>query len=308
MTTLLSKSTIYPIILPQKFYKDRYGHPNSLIEMNPSMNIDENQNMVILVRCVNYRKYYNKEFTMFEDESKSKYFMLKGKLREEIPLNMEEFEYQDVIVHKNLPTFFSYWKGIEDIRFVDSETILATVPEFNKNGNPSIYVAKIHENCIHSFVDCQPNEREKNWMPIHGTHTVIYSLSPFLLKEIEKDVFTKVDLSEEIQEIVKPYHGSTNSIPLTSQQQLFLIHSNEKEKTIHRWLLLDTRENTIQVSDEFMFFRHSYIEFPVSLCRDHNRMFVSLGVNDDKAFIVEITIQEVVHMLKGRNNTIESKI
>lgn len=37
-----------------------------------------------------------------------------------------------------------------------------------------------------------------------------------------------------------------------------------------------------------VFLPHSYIEFPCSLVLHEGRLFVSLGVNDDKAFVLEL--------------------
>jgi hypothetical protein len=37
-----------------------------------------------------------------------------------------------------------------------------------------------------------------------------------------------------------------------------------------------------------VFFAHSYIEFPCSLCEYNDTLFVSLGLNDDKAFVLEL--------------------
>jgi hypothetical protein len=56
-------------------------------------------------------------------------------------------------------------------------------------------------------------------------------------------------------------------------------------KTVH--------ESQIDLSKEFVFFAHSYIEFPTNLCLFNNRIFISLGINDIKAFIIEISINEL---------------
>ena len=76
MHIILSKKSIYPIILPQRFYIDRFGNPNAYIETSPSMNIDNKGNVKILVRLINYKQYYNKQSIIYEDLSNSIHFLL----------------------------------------------------------------------------------------------------------------------------------------------------------------------------------------------------------------------------------------
>jgi hypothetical protein len=296
---ILKKTYIYPLLLPQKFYIDMHDKANAYIDMNPSMQIDSAGNIKILVRSVNYRKFQNRRFTMFEHQSDSKYTLLTGKIDEDALLEIDSFDIQDVIRENNLPTYSTYWKGMEDIRFIDSENILVTIPECNKDGNPSIFRAKIENNRIYSFQACKPDITEKNWMPYldeDNNHRVIYSLSPFRIKEIDEDKFIEIKVSEELRNLVDGYHGSTNGIAYDENQILFLIHIN-KERTYHRWLLFDRVTKKVDVSEEFIFFRNVYIEFPVSLCSYNNRIFISLGVNDEKAFIIETSKKIIAYYI-----------
>ena len=102
-----------------------------------------------------------------------------------------------------------------------------------------------------------------------------------------KDVVTTEIINcGELPELVG-YHGSTNGVPYMGDHRLFLIHVN-RERSFHRWLLFHPSKKTVQVSDEFTFFQHSYIEFPVSLCEYAGKLYVSMGVNDEAAYILEI--------------------
>ena len=187
MAFILTKINIHPIIVPQKLYTDRFRNANAYIEMNPSMNIDVNGNVKILVRMVNYKKYSNKQFTLYENYSNSMYVILIGKIEDNKMLDLDKFRVNDVEYNYNIPTYATYWKGMEDIRFIDSNSILVIVPECNKQGNPSIFRAKIENNRIDSFTECKPNNVEKNWMPYinnDGNPYVIYSVYPFLIKNI----------------------------------------------------------------------------------------------------------------------------
>jgi hypothetical protein len=281
-------------------YVDKHNEYNSFFDMNPSMHIDSNGNMKLLVRSVNYRKFYNKVFTMYENYSNSLYVLLSGKINNNDLLNLDDFEIQNISYDYGIPTYPTYWKGIEDIRFINSGSLLAIIPECNENGNPSIFRANIDNNNIHTFICCKPNVIEKNWMPYtdeKGNEMVIYSLNPFKMKQIETDDYTEITFTEEIMKQLENYHGSTNGVSYThlnnsNETILFLIHKNA-DKTYHRWLLFNYKTNEITLSKEFHFFKHSYIEFPVSLAMFNERVFISLGINDDKAFIVETTQESI---------------
>ena len=287
MSQILAKRNIHPIVLPSAFFTDRFGMPNALIDMNPSMYIDTEGNVTILVRRINYRKFHNKQFTIYGQSSNSTYSILTGKL--DNSLNLDLFIVKNLEYVYNRPIFPTYWKGLEDIRFVNQGLVLAIIPECNPRGNPSIFRAALTDNTLHSFTDCLPNNIEKNWMPFidsDNTEKVIYSLSPFRIKSIDTDQFTNIQISELDASLLKGYNGSTNGIRWQDNQILFLIHTN-LERTVHRWLLFDLITRIIQLSKEFIFFQHSYIEFPISLCEYKDIIYISMGLNDDKAFIVE---------------------
>lgn len=290
---MLSKKHVYPIILPQQFFIDRFQQSNAFLEMNPSMHIDEDGKVIILVRCINYRKFYNKQFTMYEQYSVSKYNILRGTIQSDSLLDLDQCNVQNLQYNTTLPTYSTYWKGMEDIRFVTSNTLLVTLPECNPNGNPSIFYATLEENKIHIIESCKPDQVEKNWMPYptNKGFSVIYSLNPFMIKDLKEDKMTRVIIPSEIASQLTGYHGSTNGIPFY-QNYLFLIHVN-RERSYHRWLLFDPLHHIVQISDEFIFFAHSYIEFPVSICRFADRIFISMGVNDDKAMIVETHVTDI---------------
>ena len=226
-----------------------------------------------------------------------------GSLHETKSLQIDDFEIRDLQYDYGVPIYSTFWKGLEDIRFISSSNILVTIPECNKNGQPSIFKATLEDNRVHSFIGCLPNNIEKNWMPYFdetGKPMVIYSLNPFVTKEIESE--TK-DVHENEYPLIYGYHGSTNGIPYKeSHLRLFLIHLNQ-EISIHRWLQYNLKTSTIKVSEPFVFFKHSYIEFPVSLAKFNDRIFVSIGVNDDRAFILELDGSDIENSLNsfGKN-------
>ena len=286
---------IHPIIIPQRKFIDQCNNQNAYIEMNPSMFITDAGDVIILVRTINYRKFYDKSFVIYEKSSNSLYSIIKCKIQEKTPLNLENSEIASIKYNYNLPVYNTYWKGLEDIRFINATSILVIIPECNKDGNPSIFRATINvdEQMIHSFKQCFPNQIEKNWMPYNNNaiDKVIYKLNPFTIKSIDNDNMEVIATSLEHKELLHNYNGSTNGIPYNGAQ-LFLIHTN-KEKSYHRWLLFNIETYEITISSEFVFFNHSYIEFPCSLCKYNERIFISIGINDNKAFIIEVVPSDI---------------
>jgi hypothetical protein len=301
---VFKKIDIIPIIIPQICYKDRYDNLNNYEEMNPSLYIDDDGTTKILVRCVNYKKFYNKNFTMYDNKSNSIYFLLNGKINNNEKLDIENFDYKIINNNYNLPIFNSYWAGLEDIRFINSNNLLVIIPELNQDGNPSIFNAKLNDNVIENFINCYPNKIEKNWMPYNTNNgqKVIYSLTPFKIKSIIDDDIEEIEISEKIKEKLKGYHGSTNGININKFERLFLIHIT-RDRVYHRWLILNIITNDIKISEEFTFFKNSYIEFTCSLCKYNDRIFISVGVNDNKAYIIETCEKDINNtFLINKNN------
>ena len=271
---------VTPIHLPQEQFKDAYGNPNAYIPMNPSLRIEPDGAATLLVRCVNYRKYKDRQFTLYEKPwSVSTYKIIRGQVDGFLEGAVETLKLGGT---EQYPT---YWKGMEDIRFVDDD-ILVTIPERNPKGNPSIFLGKIEGNTV-TCTPCFPNEVEKNWMPFfHKERMVVYSVEPFVIKRLVEPELTRIPSSLGLH----GYHGSTNGIPYKGWI-LFLIHQS-RDISYHRWLMYKPDEE-LKASKEFVFFRNTYIEFPCSLCEYQSRIFISLGVNDDRAYIVEVSPEDI---------------
>ena len=281
-----------PLICPQIVFKDRFGHPNAFVEMNPAIWFDEaTQVWTVLVRGVNYRKYSNSSFTLYHSPAHSLYWIAEGKDLTTLEFRELKFEYGTSI------RYASYWNGVEDIRFLDYNTVIACIPQLNPDGGPALFKAKINRerSVLESYQALQPHENpEKNWLPFLGgpsgkDNIVLYKCSPLTLKPLETDFKQEVPCSLDVQEALKGYHGSTNGVKV-GYDWLFLIHKNNVEgRTVHRWLWISQDYLNIRVSDPFTFFNHSYIEFPCGLVYKDDTLYVSLGVNDDKAYILQVT-------------------
>lgn len=307
---IFPKKDIIPIFVPPIcLINTSSGNYASYNEMNPSLYIDDDGNVAILIRCINYEKTlfsskYNQIIcpsgyvsVLYENKSNSIYYILQGVLNKNDKFDIEDYECNLLSVNYNLPTYNTYWTGIEDIRFCNSNKLLVTVPECNSNGNPSIFFAELNNNTVSNFIDCMPNNIEKNWMPYINNDdkfNVIYSVHPFIIKSIENDNLVEIEINELLKTKLDGYHGSTNGILVSKNERLFLIHKGAKE---HRWLIFNIQSNSISVSKKFSFFKHSYIEFICSLCCFNNRYFISIGIDDKKAFIIEINYNNILDIL-----------
>jgi len=285
-----------PIYVPQKQFVDRFGNANAYVAMNPSLYIDQEGQITLLVRRVNYRKFQDKQFILYEPKSISSYVVLKGSMLDtNIPNTMTCDELKS-IWSADQPSYTTYWLGMEDIRFCcNPTTLLLTVPEKNPSGQPCIFQGLLQGSTVKSIIRCEPSRIEKNWMPYmesDGSTKVIYSVVPFQIKTIHTDETTTIALSEELTQTLEGYHGSTNGICYKDTWRLFLIHIN-KERTYHKWLLYNPETKTVRASKEFVFFQYSSIEFPCSLCEYKDTLYVSLGINDDCAQILTLKKSDV---------------
>lgn len=297
---IIGKEHIFPIIIKTQCYKDRFGNQNSLIEMNPSLYISDDGSYTILVRTVNYLKYPNNEFTVYGIKhpepythvSDSRYIIMRGKIND--TFNLDDCDIQLLDTQYNVTPSLSLWSGVEDIRFITDKIVIACIPECN-NGIPCIFGAALTNNTLSSFTKCSPNMGEKNWMPyIHERPKVIYSVSPFIIKSIVEDDREEIKMSDEQINELSGWHGSSNGID-SRNSKLFLIHKTE-DRVYNRWLLFNPNTKEVSYSKKFVFFKDSYLEFTCSLAKYNDKFYISVGVNDSSAYIVEVLYAEIMKL------------
>jgi hypothetical protein len=287
----------FPIICPQQQFTDKTGSPNAYQDTNPSLYVDSSGNARILVRQVNYRKFKDRSFFVGENQSRSIYHTInaiyansKFTIQNSSPLQHET----------TLQKYSTYWYGPEDIRFVTSNTILATYPELGPGGNPRVVSGSISGSGSINFTELLGGGPvEKNWMPfLHcGSPYIVYSVSPLIIRPLRSTESISLHTLSDLE----GYHGSTNGI-CYKQGYLFLIHKYT-QKTEHRWLYINLHTRHVAYSEPFAFFPHSYIEFPCSLVElPDKKIAISLGVNDSMAYIavIEPEVIELCELLTTR--------
>ena len=112
---------------------------------------------------------------------------------------------------------------------------------------------------------------------------MIYSVYPLAIKALFNPVPTNLHSAEELI----GYHGSTNGIDYDGGY-LFIIHKYV-DRSYHRWLYFDPLNRKYGFSNPFTFHDYSYIEFTCSLLQYKAGLFVGLGINDDKAYVCEVS-------------------
>jgi hypothetical protein len=218
--------------------------------------------------------------------SESRYHLFKARYVE----NSFEFFYSSPVTFiNNLPSYYSCWTGYEDIRFLDKEHILCTSPTSSPTGNPVIVQGILKEHTITIQSVCEPCKIEKNWMPfqVGAQDYVLYSVYPLSLKKLNNPTPQVLHSASAL----KGFHGSTNGI-VCNAGFLFLIHRYEN-KTMHKWLYFEPASKKYGYSDSFVFHPYSYIEFTCSLVTYNEKIFAAVGVNDDKAFLCEVSHPDV---------------
>lgn len=278
---------IHPILCNHPPFKNRFGEWDRSLETNPALYMHPNGRFHMLVRLVDYKKYRGNCFTMGTEKSTSNYRSITGVYGDGEFVVLEEAPLQ---ITNPLPVHATYWYGHEDIRFVDANTILAACPQANPSGQPCIVLGSINAKQHHAIIHrvLPPSQKEKNWMPFGGAspQRVLYNPHPFQVKGLE-DSFPETIADMTCPEL-QGYHGSTNGIPFDAGGYLFLVHTTASERFVHRWLWANFDTKQVKVSEPFTLIHNSYIEFPCSLQRLGDTLFISLGVNDSAAYIVEV--------------------
>lgn len=268
---IIPKDQILPFSPPWvKISTDRFR------EMNTFVYIEPNGNFIGLIRTINYIKYPDYSFNIWDYPSKSIYFKVEGNVAD-----YDNWNYSPLSVEYGLPQYKTHWLGIEDVRMISESEILTVVPELNPRGSPQIFKASLIGSKVRDFKPLLPQFDEKNWMPFQDETTkVVYSVSPFTVRTLDSIELITIDPNPECQ----GYHGSSNGLRYRDGW-LFLVHTTQDRRVIHRFIYLST-EYKIRVSTPFIFFRDSHIEFVSSLSSYDGKFWIGIGVNDERSYLV----------------------
>ena len=285
MAVVASKNW-FPLLTPQILFTDRQGQTNAFLETNPALWIEPDGSAIVCVRLVNYRKFKDRSFKMGGALSESKYHIFRGIMKDGM---FEVLESAGLEFENKLPMYPSCWTGYEDLRFLNSKQILCTAPQLSPHGSPVIALGSLDGSTATIERVLMPSQKEKNWMPFlaGAQEFVLYSVSPLGLKTLDgADVRILAPATE-----LAGYHGSSNGVVIDGSGYLFLIHEYT-DRSRHAWLLFDPVRRRYGYSAPFVFLSYSYIEFTCSISLFEKRIYVALGVNDDKAYLCSVSVPD----------------
>lgn len=273
-----------PLLTPQILFKDRQGESNAFLETNPALWIEPDGSAIVCVRLVNYRKYKDRSFKMGGARSESKYHIFRGIVKDGVFIELES---SNLTFLDTLPKYPSCWTGYEDLRFLNSKQFICTAPQLSPRGVPVLALGRLEGAVATIERVLPPSEQEKNWMPFRAgsQEFVLYSVSPLALKTLVGSDLRVLDSAPTLA----GYHGSSNGIALDDGGYLFLIHKYT-DRSRHAWFLFDPMGRRYGWSAPFVFCKHSYIEFTCSISLFEGRIWVALGVNDDKAYLCSVSV------------------
>src|SRR5579872_819355 len=174
----------YPLASPNVTFIDKHGEPNAFLECNASLFLQEGECFILLVRLINYRKFSDRSYKVAKDFSESRYLICRGVGDSFDTEIFEELKFEALI-----PLYEAYWRGYEDIRFIDEKRLLVTIPQASPTGKPIVCLASLNGRIVTVSSVLNPHVQEKNWMPFSfmGADLVVYSVSPLAIKSLAND-------------------------------------------------------------------------------------------------------------------------
>lgn len=298
--------------------------------MNPSI-VKTPTGYIVNIRLVNYEQDEKGHYTWRDDSgiirTKNKLlFMDKGMkiLREAYVVDSIGGDYSDRII------------GLEDARlvyhkdsiyFTTSTTISRPQPQIalcqvayqpdNDETDPDISVGKGNYRLLSKSLLIGPKGEEswceKNWLPYsrNGVLHMIYCYEPFtVLTWNEKSKNVAVNKVTENQVNLSKFRGSAAPIPMIAKLGetiidgfLSLVHevhmAGENTRIYsHRFVYHNDKMVPIKTSLPFYFFKRG-IEYVCGMAFSHNNndLIITMGVNDEKAFMVKVPSNIVRQML-----------
>jgi predicted GH43/DUF377 family glycosyl hydrolase len=291
--SLLRPPTISDFCPSSRAKQIQFEPPGGRLPMNPSICL-HNGEMWCVVRAVNY-SMSGRSYTIHDPNNVIRTENYLGRLLEdgrlENPTLMRDL---DPSPRKSLKIV-----GYEDVRLVSLKTrngnILsgsATVCDRDREGRRQIARLYLDSNGNVERADIQHTnqEHEKNWMPISikGDITWIYSLDPTaILPGPLWDCPLQLDhlRGGAAIQFDRGYLCVTHEVVEDPGGRIYL----------HRFVRLDNKFKVVSVSPSWVFAHHG-IEFCAGLAISKDKAFLSYGVDDREAWVMQIDVDEIRNM------------
>jgi predicted GH43/DUF377 family glycosyl hydrolase len=149
---------------------------------------------------------------------------------------------------------------------------------------------------------------EKNWMPITGTHSFLYSCCESgRVATVRRDGWQWViEHHAESPAIARGWRGGSQLVDLGDGRWLALVHevADDAGGRIyeHRFVLFDEDGwKIIAWSPAFAFRESRAIEFAAGMARRGDQLVATFGVRDAEAWMAEMSVSEVLSMIGDSN-------
>lgn len=262
--------------------------PSEHFLLNPSLILDQNQQLLINIRVVNS----NHKFEVFDKNKKKVVCSTENPLQTyNIQGSNDNYE---IFETNKLPYKNGVCQGIEDIRlfkFQNEILFIATTQDGNINHINQMVLGNIKNS--HVTLLQSPNfwKYEKNWLCFEHDKKLlaIYSVLPLIIYEINSsngicELFYKRKFSYN-----REWRGSSCPI-LYKNWYYFIIHEVFPNRTyIHRVIKMSTDFKISLYSNMFRLQNNYNVEYVTGMAIKNNSVFISWGENDEKAFVSEIS-------------------
>ena len=287
--------------------------PNTFGGMNPSVYIDPDGDILVIVRVVNYILYHSENKQLFPSQWGPLAYLHPEKDQRLVTENYlvrlnSDLVMTDCTKVEMLDLHQPIWEfvGLEDARLVywDDYYLIGVRRDTTTNGVGRMELSKIEldkENWIVKEVDRKRipapapdiSYCEKNWMPVlDRPYQFVKWNSPVEVVEFDGTQTKQVSLRQGVQPSKDQRGGSqlikwgNCYISITHEVDLFKNYLNQKDGIYrHRLCVYDDQLNLVGLSKEFSFLDFR-IEFCVGIAEYEGDLLVSFAVADNAAFVL----------------------
>lgn len=201
--------------------------------------------------------------------------------------------------------------GMEDVRLNQVGDALAASATVRDMGDPD-GTARIATFSIDREVRiaCPPAPRgrhEKNWMPIAGREAWIYSCfdDGYVSTVTTAGCGWSIARGAKSPAVASAFRGGSQAVPVGDGLWLAIVHEvaegGDWRVYEHRFVLFDESRSwaIAKVSRPFVFLEPRTIEFAAGLALRGLRLVASFGVRDAEAWLVEMSLPDVLAILEN---------
>ena len=328
--SLLNGGKLAPLVLPN-------NASNGMGTMNPSLMIDDDGDILVNIRLVNY--------TLFISENEKRFFSPWGPLSYLHPEKDQNLRTENYLCRLNrdleiinytkvemLELHTPIWNfiGLEDARVVQwggDYYLIGVRRDTTTNGQGRMEYSKVEidkENWtvkevqrvrVPAPIAEDTSYCEKNWMPVLDDpyHFVKWAMPTEVVWANPNEPESKQAIvNDNVPTPPSDQRGGSHVITwgdyyicVTHEVKLWRNYLNQKDSTYrHRLIVWDKEFNFVGLSKEFAFM-DTPIEFCVGAALINDNLLLSFGVQDNSAFVLEVpnsVVEEMIEEAKTYGN------